>query len=994
MSYTSPHWGRGRHLRALSAAFVVSGLMVGLGVYAAAPPAGTSITNQATASYKDSTGAQQLSTSNTVVTTVTQVGSFALTPNGASANSKSAAAGATVYMAYTLTNTGNGSDTFSINASELTGGADFSKIEVYLDSGAGLPANTTPLCTSSTAGTACTFDKAVAGGEAYKFVVAYTIPATATPSTWGSGSNTATVTVATKATGALLTTYGSNTSKTGSDTVNLTTGAAFAVGKAIMAPAVSSNSSVSATWPVKTSGPRGTTSTYTLSYANNGATSANLYIKDSLPAGFSYVANSAVISCAGGTGLTSTAADAADAALCNGQGIDFAQSGQNLEIVIPSVPASSNGTLSFQVLVSNTAAMGTTQTSNTATYTSTGCSGSTVSACTASTGLSSTNAADFTVTASRGVVFNTVDTTVNSGTPATGEGVGSFVIVPGSFVRQVHTIQNTGNTADTFNLTTAASTYPSGSTFKWFVSSDNTASGNLTPLLDSDGDGTIDTGEIASGVTKTVILQISVPSTTPVGTQNYSVTVTASSSSDLGIKDATFAKVVKVIGGLVDLQNTGATNIDGEVGIGPGQTPVVTTSTILAGSAYSQIQLNVVNNNDVAGIYNLQYNSNSSFPSDSTVQGSLPAGWAVTFSSSTCPTATASAGSSLPSISGITVTPSVPAGNSTTVYACVSSPVTAVTTTQPVYFKVTSTTPAADGTIPADAIYDAVSVVATNSQRMSLAANGSGSVAKGLNVDYGHTLTNSGTQTCGAGANGSTTGNHLKVVAALSNSALQTAGWTVAVYADNDNNGIVSSGDTIITDGILPIPASSQGATSTSLAAGKSAKFIVRVYAPGGANAGDTAQVNVTVSDVNSAGTVQSWPDGCGTQTNTDTTTVVTGSLSVVKQQDTTTGTCSSTFPTGTLSAATRSVAPGDCIYYQITATNNGASPVTNVSLSDAIPAYTTQSAQTATCSSSGLTPAVSSSVLANSVLTCTSTSNTLAPAGSVTLQFSVQVNN
>ncbi|MDH5264433.1 MAG: hypothetical protein OEX21_06770, partial [Betaproteobacteria bacterium] len=84
----------------------------------AAPAAGTVIGNQATAEYRDAANTLRTATSNLVQTTVSQVKSFTLTASG----SRTAAAGQTVYYPHTITNTGNGTDTYALNA-PTTGGA-------------------------------------------------------------------------------------------------------------------------------------------------------------------------------------------------------------------------------------------------------------------------------------------------------------------------------------------------------------------------------------------------------------------------------------------------------------------------------------------------------------------------------------------------------------------------------------------------------------------------------------------------------------------------------------------------------------------------------------------------------------------------------------------------------------------------------------------------------------------------------------------------------
>src|ERR1700741_1707327 len=77
----------------------------------AATAAGTTIGNQASASYTDTTsGLPQTATSNLVQTQVSNVGSF----GNATGTTKNGAAGNTLYMPHTIQNTGNFADNFSI----------------------------------------------------------------------------------------------------------------------------------------------------------------------------------------------------------------------------------------------------------------------------------------------------------------------------------------------------------------------------------------------------------------------------------------------------------------------------------------------------------------------------------------------------------------------------------------------------------------------------------------------------------------------------------------------------------------------------------------------------------------------------------------------------------------------------------------------------------------------------------------------------------------
>jgi len=83
----------------------------------AQPPAGTSIGNQATASYLDASSTSRTVTSNLVTTIVQQVASFSLTADG----SVLAAPGAQAVFPHILTNTGNGADSFPLTLVNLAG---------------------------------------------------------------------------------------------------------------------------------------------------------------------------------------------------------------------------------------------------------------------------------------------------------------------------------------------------------------------------------------------------------------------------------------------------------------------------------------------------------------------------------------------------------------------------------------------------------------------------------------------------------------------------------------------------------------------------------------------------------------------------------------------------------------------------------------------------------------------------------------------------------
>ncbi|WP_223301329.1 hypothetical protein [Variovorax boronicumulans] len=272
--------------------------------FAASPPANTVIGNQASASYSDAAGTTQVATSNLVQTTVLQVGSFTLDSvnqvTTTIVNTKSGAAGATVYAPHVLTNTGNGVDTFSLTVKADAG--KFSRVEVFADAdGNGLPDSTTSLC--SAAGTdVCTVTPAqsVPGNNgAFRFVVAYTIPGSAA----GTGNFDAATITATPGTPALYT--APNTSAADKDEVKLATDAVFNVTKAIGVPLVAAPGG--GAWPAPSaSGSRSSAactatswtaglasnancqySVYTLTFNNTGGAPGKFALSDVLPAGLS-----------------------------------------------------------------------------------------------------------------------------------------------------------------------------------------------------------------------------------------------------------------------------------------------------------------------------------------------------------------------------------------------------------------------------------------------------------------------------------------------------------------------------------------------------------------------------------------------------------------------------------------------------------------------------------------------------------------------------------
>lgn len=382
-------------------------LLLALGAPAvfAAAPAGTVIGNQAAATYSDGTSVVRTVTSNTVSTTVQQVASVSLGANGA----KTVSIGGQVYYPQTLTNTGNGTDTFALTAAG-SGGFAFSSVVFYLDAnGDGVPDNTTPITSTGQ----------VPAGQTFRFVVAGIVPSTAV-----AGSTNTLVTTATSA-------FNPATSATVSDLTTITAQAVINVTQALDV----------------TAGPSPSTSarTLTITYTNTGNTAAtNLTLAELIPSGMSYVAGSGRWSGTGSTVLTD--ADNTD----NQGGIVYDQNvtvANRVTAVIASVPPGASGTLSFQVNVNAGLPAGANAaTAATATFAyNDGAS---------NLPASNTNTVQYTVVASAQVAL-TGATVAN--TPQ------------GGVVSFTDTLTNNGNATDTFDLSVLSSTFPAGTTFQFYM---------------------------------------------------------------------------------------------------------------------------------------------------------------------------------------------------------------------------------------------------------------------------------------------------------------------------------------------------------------------------------------------------------------------------------------------------------------------------------------------------------------------------------------------
>jgi len=461
---------------------------------AAAPAAGTSIGNQASATYTDASNTERTVTSNVAITLVQQVASFTLTTDG---QSRFAAPGGQASFPHTLVNTGNGTDTFNLSVAN-NGGDDYDlgSLILYADAnGDGIPDNATPLTSTGP----------LAAGAAFQFVAVGIVPGTETAGSAASfnvtASGTATATPA--------------AAQSNTDTVTVTADAVVNV-----------NKSMSGNTGAPGSGPY----TITLNYINVGNnTATNVELRDVIPGGMVYIPGSARWSVTGaGTPLTDLTGDLQGTAP-DTVNYDFggAVAGRATAIIGRVQPGQS-GFVTLQVTIAPSAPGGTIN--NTVTYLYDPGTGTPTPELTG-------NTVPFTVTANTGVVIT-----------------GQLIISApqGGVLNFTNMVQNTGNAVDSFDITLNNLSFPIGTTFTLYQSDGN------TPLVDTTGNGIPDTGPLNPGQTYNVIVRTALPAGASGDLVNYTVEKTATSDNDPNIFATTSDVVLSVVPGGADLSHGAA----------------------------------------------------------------------------------------------------------------------------------------------------------------------------------------------------------------------------------------------------------------------------------------------------------------------------------------------------------------------------------------------------------------------------------------------------
>ncbi len=469
-------------------------------VMAAGTVAGTNISNQAYADYKDANGnAMSRVYSNTVTVTVSQVAAVSIVPPTVASSAKN---GDVITYLVQLFNNGNGKDTQTFTYA--TGGNwTPTLVRMFYDVNNDHVYNAGDVLLTETAPGSKTYKtvngavpKLIDPDDDYDVIMEVTVPAAGT----APNNTNSVITITTKS--------DFDNTKTATGTYTTT----------VLAAAISA---------VKTHTPAGTptylkpgdTVIYTITLTNSGSADGTVVtLSDPLPANVTYVPNSIKISINGGAFDSKI-----DGVANNGAKYDAG----TRKVIAPdgatplTVAAGTSWAVQFSATLNAGTASGAAVTNQaTVSYTS-GASNISVQ----------TNGDTFLVSA-----LSSIDLT-STATPKTGN--------PGDQIVYPFTAANNGNAADRINLTGTSS---QGWTWAFWVD----ANGDGIPgndgdylLTDTNADGKVDTGALAQNGTIAVLAVATIPIGAANGTTD-TLTINASSAADPAKTDTqTFTTTVK-----------------------------------------------------------------------------------------------------------------------------------------------------------------------------------------------------------------------------------------------------------------------------------------------------------------------------------------------------------------------------------------------------------------------------------------------------------------
>ena len=923
------HFNKKKLSEICAAALIAGGAsaLVVPAVAVAATAAGTLIKNLATVTYEDSNGNEYSAQSNEAIITVKQVYSAEISEDTV----KTAAAGQSVYIQHTLTNTGNGTDTYTLSAGDDASAGDdidADRVKIYLDSnGNGLADAGEPEITG---------DITLTAGEVAEIVMEVAIPNTAV------SGNTL---------GVILTAEaheGTGVAVTGSvDDATASNGADGAEGTNQDLITISSNAVLNYTKSAVLD-EADSSITYTLTITNTGNQAAtSVVITDDLPKGM--MPHATRTPTASGI-LTSNTGDVLPAITTNAGAIseatdttDYNNDGDTADTLDSYTITATDASIApgQTVSITFTADYDPMAFNNDDSAGSANDIAKNIASLTADLdgdGTPETDpiASNPTQTVLPQVFALQTDDTAAGSSPGVNDGGDDDAALndiqtvdstaDGSTIQFPVTLKNNGSGPDTFDLAVDTGDFPPGTTFTYW-----NADGSV-PLVDTNGEAGPDTGVLDSGEELTFMVKANLPSNPTTdnvadGGDGYTAIVTGTSSGDPSptpIADSASLYLMNIVAASADLRDTNTPVTDAATDDDALATDADSHIITSGSPAYAadisgtvNIPFHIDNNSGSSDAF--QLSAGSSW--DGATLGDLPVGWDLDFykaDASGNPTGQPLTSTELlaPNSIGDTTTnhyvavvkiPGTPSMAPANYIANNDADADLETMDansdgdgdQPIFIRIASANSGSS-----DIMVDAIDVNPVRD--ITLTPPGANQIQPGGSVDYSHTLDN--------------TGNTDEPLELSAVNSLNPDGWNNNVsvpLADGTQKPLsqLEPGDVILgTDDNgdpVNIPftdADNDGNPEIVLPAGVQIPLTPTVYAPSDAAPGTVDTLTITAES----------PDTNGpTTTIDDVSEVIVGQVRLTKTVAYDQG-CDGTLDSGFEADLTTQIPPNDCAVWQI----------------------------------------------------------------------------